>query len=103
MRAWLERFNPFKTPEAKRLAVLFGIVYFAQGMWYLPNQTITIVLKERGLSAGQGADFFLINTIPWPIKPPYRPLSALLPPFGPRRRGYFPSTSGIRAPTGLIL
>ena len=59
MRAWLERFNPFKTPEAKRLAVMFGVVYFAQGMWYLPNQTITIILKDRGLSAGQVADFLL--------------------------------------------
>jgi hypothetical protein len=23
------RLNPFKTPEARRLAVLFGVVYFA--------------------------------------------------------------------------
>ena len=48
----LRRLNPFTTPETKRFAVLFGIVYFAQGMWYLPNQTITIVLKDTGLSAG---------------------------------------------------
>ena len=38
------------------LAVLFGVVYFAQGMWYLTDQPITIVLKDRGLSAGQVAD-----------------------------------------------
>src|SRR5437764_12820180 len=103
MRAWLERFNPFKTPEAKRLAVLFGIVYFAQGMWYLPNQTITIVLKERGLSAGQVADFFLISTIPWLIKPAYGLLSDLVPLFGRRRRSYFLITSGLAALAGLIL
>jgi len=45
MFGWLVRLNPFKTPDTQRLAVLFGVVYFAQGMWYLPNQTITIVLK----------------------------------------------------------
>jgi hypothetical protein len=45
MLALIRRLNPFKTPDARRLALLFGVVYFAQGMWYLPNQTITIVLK----------------------------------------------------------
>src|SRR6266487_3586190 len=67
----LRRLHPFQTGEARRLALLFAIVYFAQGMWYLPNQTMTIVLKERGLSAGQVADFFFISTVPWLIKPVY--------------------------------
>src|SRR2546428_9381566 len=58
---WLVLLNPFKTPDTQRLAILFGVVYFAQGMWYLPNQAITIVLKDRGLAAGQVADFFLIT------------------------------------------
>src|SRR2546426_10315468 len=71
MLALVVRLNPFKTADAKRLAVLFGVVYFAQGMWYLPNQAITIVLKDRGLTAGQVADFFLLTTIPWLIKPAY--------------------------------
>lgn len=44
MAAWLDRLNPFKTPDARRLALLFGVVYFAQGMWSLPNQTTTICL-----------------------------------------------------------
>ncbi len=103
MFGWVARLNPFKTPEAKRLAVLFGVVYFAQGMWYLPNQTLTIILKERGLSAGQVADFFLIATIPWLIKPVYGLLSDFVPLFGRRRKSYFLLTSALSAVAGLVL
>jgi len=103
MFGWLVRLNPFKTPDTQRLAVLFGVVYFAQGMWYLPNQTITIVLKERGLSAGQVADFFLISTVPWLIKPAYGLLSDFVPLFGRRRKSYFLVTSGLSALAGLLL
>jgi len=103
MLALLRRLNPFKTPDARRLALLFGVVYFAQGMWYLPNQTITIVLKERGLSAGQVADFFLITIIPWLIKPMYGLLSDFVPLFGRRRLSYFLITSSLAAIAGLIL
>ena len=103
MRASLARLNPFKTPEAKRLAVLFGVVYFAQGMWYLPNQTITIVLKDRGLSPGQVADFGLITLVPWFIKPLYGLLSDFVPLFGRRRQSYFLLTSALAGVTGLLL
>jgi Na+/melibiose symporter-like transporter len=103
MRAWLARSNPFKTPEAKRLAVLFGVVYFAQGMWYLPEQTITIVLKDRGLSAAQVADFALITTLPWLIKPLYGLLSDFVPLFGRRRQSYFLLTSAVAGATALVL
>ena len=50
--AALARLNPFTTPEARRLGVLFGVVYFAQGMWYLPNQAVT-VLPEGPRSVGR--------------------------------------------------
>jgi len=103
MRAWIARLSPFKTPEAKRLAVLFGVVYFAQGMWYLPNQTITIVLKDRGLSAGQVADFGLITIVPWFIKPLYGLLSDFVPLFGRRRQSYFLVTSALAGCVGLLL
>ena len=76
------RLNPFKTKAAQRLALLFGIVYFAQGMWYLPNQTITISLKDAGLSAGQIATFFAITVVPWLIKPVYGLLTDFVPLFG---------------------
>ena len=88
MLAWLHRLHPFKTREAQRLAALFAIVYFAQGMWYLPYQTITIVFKDAGLSAGQVASFFSITVVPWLIKPIYGLLSDFVPLFGYRRRSY---------------
>src|SRR5258705_6648498 len=103
MRALFERLNPFKTAAARRLALLFGVVYFAQGMWYLPNQTITIVLKDRGLSAGQVADFFLITIVPWLIKPVYGLLSDFVPLFGRRRKSYFLLTSALASVSGIVL
>jgi predicted MFS family arabinose efflux permease len=103
MRAWLERFNPFKTRETKRLAVLFAVVYFAQGMWYLPEQTMTIVLKDRGLSASQVADFTLIAWLPWFVKPLYGLLSDFVPLFGRRRQSYFLLTSAMAGVAGLVL
>src|SRR5947208_6440619 len=103
MGALLARLNPFKTADAKRLAVMFGVVYFAQGMWYLPNQAITIILKDRGLSAGQAADFFLIALLPWVIKPVYGLLSDFVPLFGRRRQSYFLLTSALAGVAGLAL
>jgi MFS family permease len=99
----LRGLHPFTTPEAGRLALLFGIVYFAQGMWYLPYQTITIVLKERGLSAGQVATFFFITTIPWLIKPLYGLLSDFVPLFGRRRKSYFLLATALAAIAGASL
>src|SRR5256886_12716138 len=98
------RLHPFTTPESQRLALLFGVVYFAQGMWYLPNQAITIVLKDRGLTAGQVADFFLISTIPWLIKPLYGILSDFVPLLGRRRQSYRSEehTSELQSQSNLV-
>ncbi|HWP73331.1 MAG TPA: MFS transporter [Methylomirabilota bacterium] len=81
--------GPFSSPEARRLGLLFAIVYFAQGMVYLPDQVVSIVFKERGLTAGQLATFSWIITIPWFIKPVYGLLSDFVPIAGTRRRSYF--------------
>src|SRR5947207_15708265 len=97
MLEWARRLHPFTTPESQRLALLFGVVYFAQGMWYLANQAITIVLKDRGLTACQLADFLLISTIPWLSKPLYGLLSDLVPLLGRRRQNYVVATSGLAA------
>lgn len=88
------RGHPFQSPDARRLALLFAIVYFAQGMIYLPEQVVAIVFKERGLTAGQLAAFTWITTIPWFIKPVYGLLSDFVPLFGSRRRSYFLIMSG---------
>src|SRR3989442_15431341 len=102
MLARLKGLLPFQTPEAQRLAVLFAIVYFSQGMWYLPIQTITVVLKDRGLSAGQVADFFAITIIPWLIKPVYGLLSDFVPLLGYRRKSYLLLTSATAALAGPL-
>jgi MFS family permease len=99
----LGRLHPFQTAEAQRLAMLFAVVYFAQGMWSLPVQTMTLVLKERGLSASAVADFFLLSTIPWVIKPAYGLLSDFVPLLGRRRKSYFLVASGLAAAAGLAL
>src|SRR5258708_32515760 len=98
MRDGETRPGPFSSPEARRLALLFAIVYFAQGMIYLPDQVVAIVFKERGLTAGQLATFTWIITIPWFIKPVYGLLSDFVPIFGTRRRSYFLVMSGVAAP-----
>ncbi|MBI4241549.1 MAG: hypothetical protein HY613_07510 [Candidatus Rokubacteria bacterium] len=101
----LAPFKPFReNPEARRLALLFGVVYFAQGMWYLPNLSITFFLKETlRLSAAQTAQFFSITVLPWLIKPVYGLISDFIPLFGRRRKSYFLLTSGLAATMGFTL
>ena len=91
-------------PEARRLALIFGVVYFAQGMWNLPVQPITFTLKERfGFSAAQTAAFFSLTVIPWLIKPIYGLISDFVPLFGRRRKSYLLVTSGLAATAGFAL
>lgn len=87
----------------RRLALLFGIVYFAQGMIYLPDQVVAIVFKERGLSAGQLATFTWLTTVPWFIKPLYGLLSDFVPLFGTRRRSYFMINASLAAAAALAV
>jgi predicted MFS family arabinose efflux permease len=89
--------------DARRLGTLFAIVYFAQGMVYLPEQVLALVLKERGLSAGQLATFNWIITIPWFIKPVYGLLSDFVPIFGTRRRSYFMLSTALAAGTAFAV
>src|ERR671923_825565 len=101
----LASLKPFsERAEARRLALIFAIVYFAQGMWYLPNLSITFLLKDTfGLNAAQTAAFFSITIIPWLIKPIYGLISDFVPLFGQRRKSYFVLTSGIATAMGLVL
>ena len=99
----LRRLLPFQTPNSRRLAVLFGVVYFAQGTWYLPGQAVTITLKERGLSAGEVATFFAITGVPWMVKPVYGLISDFLPLFGRRRTSYFMLSTVLAAGCGFAL
>lgn len=93
-----------ESPEARRLALVFAIVYFAQGMWYLPQLPITFLLKDTfGLTAAQTATFFSITLIPWLVKPVYGLISDFVPLFGQRRRSYFILSSGFAAAMGMTL
>ena len=74
----IARLHPFTTRYASNLAILFGVVYFAQGMWHLPRQSLVIALKDGGLSAVQMATFFSLSRIRWLIKPVYGLLSDAL-------------------------
>jgi MFS family permease len=103
MLARIRRLHPFTTPEGRRLAVLFAIVYFAQGMWYLPNQAIMIVLKDAGYSAGRVANFFVVGGAPWLLKPMYGLLSDFVPLFGRRRLSYLVLSSSVAAAAGFVL
>jgi MFS family permease len=95
------RLNPFQTPEARRLAALFAIVYFAQGMYTLPDQAIIITFKDQGLTADQVASFFLLASIPWFIKPVYGLVSDFVPLFGRRRKSYLLLSSSLACLMGL--
>jgi predicted MFS family arabinose efflux permease len=100
----LRRLHPFQTPDAQRLALLFGIVYFAQGMYDLPTQTLTVTMKEVfQLPAGKTATFFMIVTLPWFVKPLYGLISDFFPLFGRRRKSYLMLSSGLAAATGTFL
>ena len=99
----LRRLHPFKTPDSQRYAILFAVVYFAQGMWYLPNQTITVVMKDAGFSAGMVANFFVVSTFPWLIKPVYGILSDFFPLLGRRRLSYLVLTSSLAGAAGFAL
>lgn len=92
-----------QSPEARRLAALFAIVYFAQGMVYLPEQVIAIVFKEHGFTAGQLATFTWITTTPWFIKPLYGLLSDFVPLWGTRRRSYFLLTASLATAAALAV
>ncbi|MEK6529295.1 MAG: hypothetical protein AABZ48_00270, partial [candidate division NC10 bacterium] len=91
-------------PETGRLALLFAWVYFAQGMWALPDLSLTFLLKERfRFSPADVATFFTIATIPWYIKPLYGLISDFLPIWGYRRKSYFILATLVAVLAGLSL
>lgn len=96
MSALTARLLPFKSADARRLAMLFAVVYFAQGMYYVADQVRTLTLKETlGLSPSQVATFGTIILVPWVIKPIYGMISDSLPIFGRRRKSYFVLTCAL--------
>src|SRR2546428_4922351 len=104
MSALAARLNPFKTADARRLAILFAVVYFSQGMYHVADQVLTLTLKERfGLSPSQVAKFGTIILIPWVVKPIYGMISDSFPLFGRRRKSYFLLTCALATLAGIAL
>jgi BT1 family/Magnesium chelatase, subunit ChlI len=88
--------------EARRLALVFAVVYVAQGVWDLPAQPIAFVLKERfGYSATQVASFCAVATLPWLITPAYGLLSDGVPLCGRRRKSSLMVTAALATTAGL--
>jgi MFS family permease len=100
----LNRLHPFQSPDARRLAMLFAVVYFSQGMYYVSGQPVTFTLKEKlHLTATQVGTFGWITLFPWIIKPLYGLLSDSVPLFGRRRKSYFLITCTLATAGGLAL
>ena len=74
----------------RRLVVLFGLAYFAQGLGQaggLISQPLNYYLKAGlGLNPAQVSEYLAILTLPWVIKPVYGLVSDFLPLFGYRRK-----------------
>ena len=69
--------------------ILFSLIYFGQGIYHLPAQSIELWLKDiMGLGVEKIAYIAAFATIPWTIKPLYGIISDSLPLFGYRRKSY---------------
>jgi len=97
------RLVPFYSPESRRLAAFFAVVYFAQGMWGLPNQALKMALKDRRVSASGIEAFFAAGTLPWLLKPVYGLLSDFVPIAGRRRTPYLVMACAVAAVSALVL
>jgi len=104
MRSLTAGLLPFKTADGRRLAILFAVVYFSQGMYHVADQVTTLTLKETlGLTPAQVGTFGMIILVPWVIKPIYGLVSDGFPLFGRRRKSYFLLTCALATLAGVGL
>ncbi len=91
--------------EVVGLGLLFGAIYFVQGVGEptegLVAQPVRSLLKSWGRSDAQVTDFAAIVAIPWSLKPLFGLLTDAVPLFGSRRRSYLILTSAASA-IGLL-
>jgi MFS family permease len=84
-----------------RLGLLFGALYFLQGLVEpgdgLIAQPTRARLERWGWDAAQVAGASLLTALPWSLKPLYGLLSDAVPLFGARRRGWLALVSGAAA------
>jgi len=85
--------------EAVKLSLLFGAIYFIQGIAEptegLIAQPVRSLLTKWGQSTGEITTFMALISLPWSIKPLYGLISDFLPIFGSRRRSYLILTTAV--------
>ncbi|HRD75498.1 MAG TPA: MFS transporter [Hyphomicrobiaceae bacterium] len=90
---------------ARRLVILFGLVYFSQGIGQhvgLVHQPLQFYFKEAlGLNPAQVTEYLAVLTIPWMIKPLYGLVSDFIPLVGFKRKSWLLLTNML-ATTGLL-
>jgi hypothetical protein len=78
--------------EVWRLALLFGAIYFLQGIGEptegLIAQPVRSLLDSWGCTVSTITGFMALLALPWSFKPLYGLLSDFVPLFGTRRKGY---------------
>jgi MFS family permease len=83
---------PESTRDTRRLAFIFGALYFVQGVAEptggLISQPVRSLLKDWGKTPAEVGAFIALVSIPWMIKPIYGLLSDFVPLFGSRRRNW---------------
>src|SRR5688572_1700111 len=89
------------------LGLLFGAVYFVQGIAE-PNtgliaQPLVSMLRTWDYSAADISRFATLLALPWSLKPLYGLLTDFVPLFGYRRKSYLLLTSGVTAASLGIL
>jgi Na+/melibiose symporter-like transporter len=93
--------------EAFGLAVLFGVLYFVQGIAEptegLIAQPVRSLLDDWGLSPRWIGVFSWAISLPWSIKPLFGFLSDFVPLFGWRRKSYLLLASGAASACLLLL
>lgn len=91
---------------ATRLALLFGAIYFVQGIGEptegLIAQPTRSLLRGWGLGADEIAGFMLIVGLPWYLKPLLGLLTDYVPILGSRRRNWL-LLATLTAAAGLVL
>ncbi len=89
------------TAYARRLIILFGLVYFCQGIGQhvgLVSQPLQFFFKQAlGLNPAQVTEYLAILTLPWAIKPLYGLVSDFIPLFGYRRKTWLLVTNALAA------
>ncbi len=94
-----------RSPPARgvtwRLGLLFGAIYFLQGIGEptegLIAQPVRSMLKSWGHTASEIAAFSALLAVPWSLKPLYGLLSDFAPILGSRRRSYLILTGAMTA------